>query len=343
MAFLLSPAGLGLAWPRKCETAEVDAALDDASAIAALQSRDEAGVRHLVAAWTPSMLRLARAHTASDTSAEDVVQDAWVTVLSQIKRFESRSALRTWVLGIVINTARRAGERERRTIPFSATWQTELDDERAPAVDPARFHPRTGHWVSPPLRWDQLPEEQLDAGELRGVIDTALTALSGRQRAVMTARDVLSLSREEVGELFALADGNQRVLLHRARSKVRAAVEGYAAISIGHPMPAPTESRMVPVNDPAVQRRPRRPGPGEQVVCRQLVELVTDYLEGALDRGLRDRVEQHLAACRYCNGYVAQVRRMLDVTAGLAPTAAPQFVARLTAALRNVTVADIHN
>lgn len=203
------------------ETGPVEAALDDASAIAALQRRDEAGVAQLVTAWTPSMLRLARAHTSCDASAEDAVQDAWVTVLSQIERFESRSALRTWVLGIVINTARRAGGRERRTIPFSATSRAERDDERAPAVDPARFHARAGHWASPPLRWDLLPEEQLTAGELRGVIDTALAALPGRQRAVMIARDVLGLSGEEVGELYELSDGNQRVLLHRARSKVR--------------------------------------------------------------------------------------------------------------------------
>lgn len=323
------------------ETGKVDAALDDASAIAALQSRDEAGVRQLVAAWTPSMLRLARAHTSSDTSAEDAVQDAWVTVLSEIERFGSRSALRTWVLGIVINTARRAGGRERRTIPFSATWCTERDDERAPAVDSARFHPRAGHWVSPPLRWDLLPEEQLAADELRSVIDIALAALSGRQRAVMTARDVLGLSGEEVGELYALGGGNQRVLLHRARSKVRAAVERYAAISTGQSNPTPTQSRMMRMSDSTAQRRPRRPGPGEHVVCRQLVELVTDYLEGALDMGLRDRVEEHLAACQYCNGYVAQVRRMLDVTAGLAPTAAPPLIAQLTAALRNVIFADI--
>ncbi len=322
------------------ETGQVDAALDDASAIAALQCRDEAGVRQLVAAWTPSMLRLARVHTSSDASAEDAVQDAWVTVLSQIERFESRSALRTWVLGIVINAARRAGGRERRTISLSATSWGEHEDERAPAVDPARFYAGTGNWASTPLRWDLMPEEQLAAGELRGVINTALAALSGRQRAVMTARDVLGLSAQEVGELYSLTDGNQRVLLHRARSKVRAAVERYAAISTGHPNP--TESRMVRVSYSTVQRGPRLPGPGEEVVCRQLVELVTDYLEGALDPGLRDRVETHLAACGNCKGYVAQVRRMLDVTAGLVPTAAPQLLARLTAALRNVTRADIH-
>lgn len=324
------------------ETGRVDAALDDASAIAALQCRDEAGVAQLVVAWTPSMFRLARAHTSSDASAEDAVQDAWVTVLSQIERFESRSALRTWVLGIVINTARRVGGRERRTIPFSPTSRAEHGDEWAPAVDPARFHPRTGHWASPPLRWDLLPEEQLTAGELRGVIDTALAALPGRQRAVMIARDVLGLSGEEVGELYGLGDGNQRVLLHRARSRVRAAIETYSAVSTGQPNPAPTESRMVRVSDSTAQGRPGLPSPGEQVVCRQLVELVTGYLEGALDTRQRERVEEHLAACKNCEGYVAQVRRMLDVTAGLVPTAAPQLLVQLTAALRNVTLADIH-
>ncbi len=320
----------------------MDSAFDDASAIVILQSRDEAGVAQLVAAWTPSMLRLARAHTSSGTSAEDAVQDAWVTVLAQIGRFQGRSALRTWVLGIVINTARRAGERERRSTPFSGTWRVERDDGLAPAVDADRFHPRTGHWALPPLRWDLLPEEQLTAGELRGVIDTAMTALPGRQRAVMTARDVLGLSSQEVGELYALSDGNQRVLLHRARSKVRAAIETYAAISTGQSPPPPTQSRMTRISDSTAQRRPRPPGPGQQVVCRQLVELVTDYLQGALDMGLRDRVEEHLAACRDCNGYVAQVRRMLDVTAALAPTAEPQLLARFTAALRNVTVEDTH-
>ncbi|MGI8414801.1 MAG: zf-HC2 domain-containing protein, partial [Nakamurella sp.] len=246
------------------------------------------------------------------------------------------------VLGIVINTARRSGVRERRTIPFPATSRADREDERAPTVDPARFHPRTGHWALPSLRWDLLPEEQLAAGGLRGIIDTALTALPGRQRAVMIARDVLGLSGAEAGELYGIGDGNQRVLLHRARSKVRAAVETYAAISTGLSNPAPTESWRARVSHSMARRRPRSPGPGEPVACRQLVELVTDYLEGALAPRLRDRVEEHLAACEHCKEYVAQVRRMLDVTAGLVPTAAPQLLVRLTAALRNVTLAGIH-
>lgn len=213
---------------------QIDAALDDDRAIVVLQCRDEAGVRQLVTAWTPSMLRLARAHTSSDASAEDVVQDASVTVLGRIGRFESRSALRTWVLGIVINTARRAGGRDRRTIPFSAIGQVESEAESGSVVDPECFQPRTGHWASPPLRWDLLPEEQLTAIELRGVIDTALATLPNRQRAVMAGRDVLGLSVSQVA--------------------------------------------------------------------------------------------------------VAQVRRMLDITAELAPTAAPQSLSRLIAALRNVTL-----
>lgn len=327
------------------ETDQMDLALDDAGAVAALQRRDDAGVRQLVTAWTPSMLRLARLHTSSDASAEDVVQDAWVTVLGQIERFENRSALRTWVLGIVINTARRVGGRERRTLPFSATWPVERDDEQAVAVESARFHPRTGHWVSPPLRWDLLPEEQVTAGELRGVIDSALAALPGRQRVVMIARDVLCLSGQEVSELYALSDGNQRVLLHRARSKVRGAVETYAAESTEsteNPGLASAGARPVPVSWSTGRRRPRRRGPGEPVVCRQLVELVTDYLEGSLDTVLRDRVEEHLSFCASCQGYVDQVRRMLDITAELAPTADSQLRRRLTVALRNVTLCDLH-
>ncbi|MDQ6740686.1 MAG: sigma-70 family RNA polymerase sigma factor [Actinomycetota bacterium] len=319
----------------------MDVAFDDPAAIAALRSRDEARVRQLVAAWTPGMLRLARAHTVSDATAEDAVQDAWVTVLTGIERFEGRSTLRTWVMGIVINTARRAGAREHRTLPFSATGWADRGDEWDPAVAPGRFHPQTGHWVSSPLRWDLLPEEQLTAAELRTVIDTALTALPQRQRAVMIARDVLGLSGEEVCTLYMLGDGNQRVLLHRGRNKVRAAVELYAATSTGRPDTAAVVPSRARMSEQAVQRRPARPGSREPVVCRQLVELVTDYLEGTLDTGLRDRVQEHLAACHHCNGYVAQVRRMLDLTAGLAPTAPLHIVARLAAALRNATGSDI--
>ena len=319
----------------------MDAAFDDLAAIAALRARDEARVGELVAAWTPGMLRLARGPTVSVASAEDAVQDAWVTVLTGIERFEGRSTLRTWVLGIVINTARRAGAREHRTLPFSSTGWADRGDEWEPAVAPARFHPQTGHWVSSPVRWDLLPEERLSAGELRSVIDAALTALPPRQRAVMTARDVLGLSGEEVGALYMLGDGNQRVLLHRGRSKVRAAVERYVATGTDLPDPAEAVASSAPTSGPGVQPCPPRPGSREPVVCRQLVEMVTDYLEGALNTGLRDRVEEHLATCRHCNGYVAQVRRLLDLTAEIAPTAPPHMVSRLAAALRNATGSDL--
>lgn len=316
----------------------MDGAPDDASAIAALRSRNEVVVGQVVAAWTPGMLRLARAHTTSDAAAEDVVQDVWVTVLTKLDSFEGRSALRTWVLGIVVNTARGAGRRERRTLPFSAAWRTEREDGRTPAVDPTRFDARSGAWALPPLRWDLLPEEQLAAAELRAVIDTALAALPARQRTVMTARDFLGLSVAEVAALYGLSDGNQRVLLHRARSKVRAVVEHYAATSIGVPAPAAAIPERAFLTGSASRRRPARPSRHEPVACRQLVELVTDYFEGALDPALRNLVEAHLADCHDCNGYVAQVRRMLDVTANLAPTATPEFIAQLAVALRNATI-----
>lgn len=318
----------------------MDVAFDDPAAIAALRSRDEARVEELVAAWTPGMLRLARAHTVSAATAEDAVQDAWITVLTRIGRFEGRSTLRTWVLGIVINTARRAEAREHRSLPFSSVGWNASEDEWEPVVDPRRFHPQTGHWVSSPLRWDLQPEDQLDAAELQTVIDAALTALPPRQRAVMTARDILGLSGEEVGGLYLLGDGNQRVLLHRGRSKVRAAVERYAATGTDGPEQtdaAPTSGRP---SGRVVHRSRTQPSSREPLVCRQLVEVVTDYLEGALDTGLRDRVEEHLATCNHCNGYVSQVRRILDLTAELDPTAPPHLVARLAAALGNATGQD---
>ncbi|MDJ0392490.1 sigma-70 family RNA polymerase sigma factor [Rhodococcus sp. G-MC3] len=318
-----------------------DTSLGDAGAIAALKSHDDVGVRQLVEAWTPSMLRLAREYVSSDASAEDAVQDAWITVLCQIERFERRSALRTWVLGIAINTARRAAGRERRTIPFSAIQRAERDDE-APAVDPARFDTRTGHWASPLPRWDLLPEEQLTSAELRGVIDSAIAALSARQRAVMIARDVLGMSTDEVGELYGLGTGNQRVLLHRARGKVRAAVETHEATSTEYPNTKSFESETARESRSIAWPGPRRAVPGENLVCRQLVELVTNYLDGGLDRGMRDSVEDHLAGCGSCRGYVAQVQRVLDVTVGIVPNVSPQLVDQLTAALRNVAFARTH-
>ncbi len=318
-------------------TAERDRDLDLAAAV---RARDPGVVHRLVTDFTPAMLRLARAHTGSSASAEDVVQDAWITVLTGLERFEGRSALRTWVLGIVVHKARRAAANDRRLVPLSAAWRDDLRGRRTPAVDPDRFAAPgggqpPGTWVDPPRRWDLLPEEQLAAAELRSVFEAALSELPVRQRAVLTARDVLGLSAEDVAGLYGLSEGNQRVLLHRGRSRVRAAVEQYVAGASPTAVPGPGASRQAAGGlRPGRRRPPPRPGPGQAVVCQQLVELVDDYLDGALDPDLRHRVEDHLAGCGGCSGYVAQVTRLLDLTRTLVAAAPPALLARLTAALR---------
>ena len=209
--------------------------LDERALRRRLQAGDEGLFEQVVTAFTPLLTRLARDYTATDAAAQDAVQDAWLVVVDKIDGFAGRSTLKTWVCGILVNTARRSGVREARTVPFSSAWR----DDRGPAVEPARFSrapgPRGGEWLVPPVRWDEIPEERLATGELRSVIQAAIASLPARQREVITARDVLGLEAAEVAEALGLSSGNQRVLLHRARGKVRAALEGYAAESAGPP------------------------------------------------------------------------------------------------------------
>ncbi|MCA1713106.1 MAG: sigma-70 family RNA polymerase sigma factor [Actinobacteria bacterium] len=204
--------------------------LDEAAVLTRLQEGDEALFRDVVVQLTPVLTRLARSYTPTAAAAQDAVQDTWLVVLDKLDTFEGRSSLKTWICGILVNKARRSGVREHRTLPFSSAWR----DDRSPAVDPARFHGPgsdgpTGTWASPPVRWDHLPEDRLAASELRRVIDSAIAALPTRQREVMMARDVLGMDAEETALIMGLTPGNQRVLLHRARSKVRAALEQYGA------------------------------------------------------------------------------------------------------------------
>lgn len=206
------------------------AAHGEADLVARLKQGDEELFRELVTQLNPMLVRLARAYTPTAASAQDAVQDTWLVVLDKLDSFEGRSSFKSWVCGILVNSARRSGVRDARTLPFSSAWR----DDRSPAVEPARFHGTRGAgtpgtWSSPPVRWDQLPEEQLAASEIRLAIDVALAALPTRQREVMTARDVLGLDAAEAADLLGLSPGNQRVLLHRARSKVRAALEQYGA------------------------------------------------------------------------------------------------------------------
>jgi RNA polymerase sigma-70 factor, ECF subfamily len=201
----------------------------DADLVAALRRGDEAAFAELIDRHSPAMIRVAMAYVPSRAAAEEVVQEAWIGVLRGIEKFEGRSSLKTWIFRILTNVAMRSGARERRSTPFSALAAAE--DTGEPTVDPDRFLPADhelfpGHWAIMPARWP-TPEEGLLAGETREVIARAIEELPKAQRTVISLRDVEGWSSEEVSDALEITPGNQRVLLHRARSKVRTAIEEY--------------------------------------------------------------------------------------------------------------------
>jgi RNA polymerase sigma-70 factor (ECF subfamily) len=202
--------------------------VDDAELVAALRRGDEAAFAELVDGWGPAMLRLARLYVPSQAVAQEVVQETWLAVLAGLERFEGRSSLRTWVFSILLNRARSHGRRERRALPFASLHERWQERHGEPAVAPERFQgrgdARPGWWASPPASWTD-PQARLEARETRAAIEQAIEALPPRQKQVLVLRDVVGASAEEACELLDLAEGNQRVLLHRARSKVRAALE----------------------------------------------------------------------------------------------------------------------
>ncbi|TML70317.1 MAG: sigma-70 family RNA polymerase sigma factor [Actinobacteria bacterium] len=180
----------------------------------------------LTGEYGPMMLRVALMYVSTRAVAEEVVQEAWIGVLKGIGRFEGRSSLKTWIFRILTNTAKTRAQREGRSVPFSALASGEADGE---AVDPDRFlgdgERFAGHWGAPPRRWG--PEERLVSAEAQQVNDASIERLPPAQAAVITMRDVEGLDAEEVCNALDLTETNQRVLLHRARSKVRQALEEY--------------------------------------------------------------------------------------------------------------------
>jgi RNA polymerase sigma-70 factor, ECF subfamily len=197
--------------------------------IAALRRGDADAFAMLVDRHSSAMVRVAMAYVPTRAAAEEVVQETWIAVMRGIDRFEGRASLKTWIFRILTNTALRAGARERRSIPFSALAKEE--DTAEPSVDPDRFLPADhalfpGHWAIMPTRWP-TPEEGLLAGETREVIAAAIAELPVAQRTVIALRDVEGWSSEEVAGALEVSAGNQRILLHRARSRVRNAIEHY--------------------------------------------------------------------------------------------------------------------
>jgi RNA polymerase sigma-70 factor (ECF subfamily) len=200
----------------------------DEALLAGLRRGDEDAFSALVDEYGPFLLRLALMHVPSRAIAEEVVQDTWLAVLNGIDRFEGRSSLRTWLASILLNTARTRGRRERRVLPFSFLLRRREEGGDDPAVDPDRFQSvrdsNPGHWARPPVEWES-PEERLSIEETRRVLLEAIAELPIRQREVIALRDISGWSAEETRNALGLSETNQRVLLHRARSKVRAALE----------------------------------------------------------------------------------------------------------------------
>ena len=193
--------------------------------VAALRAGDEAAFTALVEELGPSLLRVASMFVSSRAVAEEVVQETWLGVLSGIDRFEGRSSLKTWIFRILTNRAKTRGEREGRSVPFSSLGGSDGESDE-PAVDADRFH-ADGHWSSAPARWSELPEDRLVGKETLALVHDAIDALPETQRTVITLRDVEGWSSEDVRNVLELSESNQRVLLHRARAKVRQALETY--------------------------------------------------------------------------------------------------------------------
>lgn len=196
--------------------------------VARLRARDDTAFALVLNAWSAGLLRLARSLVSTSDSAHEVVQDTWLAVIANLDGFEGRSALKTWVYRICVNTAKRRAQRERRSVPLSALSPT--DDDRGPTVDPALFRPPgdpfPGHWWEFPAPWP-APEKALLDGEFTGRLAAAVEALPARQRVVLTLRDLEGYSSAEVCGILDVTAANQRVLLHRARATVRAALAEY--------------------------------------------------------------------------------------------------------------------
>ena len=211
----------------KPPAAPASTALSDQQTLAALRAGDERAFRDLFARSYPMMKRVARAYVASDAVAEEIVQETWMAIVTGIDRFEGRSALGTWIFSILTNQAKTHSARESRAVPFSCVAPSDAEE---PTVDPDRFQKDDdawpGHWATPPRPW-QKPERRLLALETRDRLKAALAELPDRQRTIVALRDVEGHSAEEVCDLLGLSQENQRVLLHRGRSRLRAVLEEY--------------------------------------------------------------------------------------------------------------------
>jgi RNA polymerase sigma-70 factor (ECF subfamily) len=202
----------------------------DAALVDALRCGSEAGFRLVVTRHHAAMVRLAETYVPSRAVAEEVAQETWLAVLEGVGRFEGRSSLKTWIFHILVNRARTRGVREHRTTPFTSM----PSDDAGTSVDPDRFlddgHRWAGHWSHPPHPWTDATADDITESETLAVVHQTVQKLPDRQRQVITLRDIEGLTSQEVCSLLELSEVNQRVLLHRARSRVRAVLELHLAL-----------------------------------------------------------------------------------------------------------------
>jgi len=200
----------------------------DLALVERLRAGDEDAFMALVERLQPSMLRVARMFVSTQAVAEECVQECWLGVLTGLGKFEGRSSLRTWIFRILTNIAKTRGQREGRSVPFASLAGDDLD---APSYDPTTFlgegEAAAGHWSSLPNDWRSIPEERLLSSETRAVVAGVLASLPPMQAEVLRLRDVAGWTSDEVRNALDLTETNQRVLLHRARAKVRRALDGY--------------------------------------------------------------------------------------------------------------------
>ena len=198
--------------------------------VQALRNGNESAFSSLVDQYHTRLLRLARAYVPSEAVAEEVVQETWMAVLEGIHRFEGRSSIKTWLFQILSNRAKTRGKRESRYVSFSeATPGSDQDDDLA--LEPERFHTSgtlTGQWDLPPTTWDEhTPERLLLSKEGMAQVEHAIQSLPANQREVMILRDIEGMDSEDICKLLHITQSNERVLLHRARTKVRSMLNEY--------------------------------------------------------------------------------------------------------------------
>jgi RNA polymerase sigma-70 factor (ECF subfamily) len=206
----------------RSEPRATGATAEDVALVRRMLAGDEAAFAEVVGQHHASLVRVAMAFVATRDAAAEVAQETWLAVLSGLAAFEGRSSLKSWIFTILTNRAKTRGARDKRTVPFSQIVSENSDE---PAVDPERFT-SSGTWAAPPDHWDRdTPEQIILQKETRAILDHAIAELPAKQRAVVTLRDIEGLDAAEVCNILDVSETNQRVLLHRARSKVRAVLE----------------------------------------------------------------------------------------------------------------------